>query len=155
MSNLSLGLNCVKRGKSNWRSPVCQASKLTIRPWMLGWGGLMGACGTVATCVWSAYGLHPSHFNCLCREGIKLTHMNGIRATTLAFCSGGCRLDSCQWWPYSMPTGAQRQPMVDRQSGHPSCPVTQHKGGSYMLVARKLWWTNQWRQTSGGQTVGG
>jgi len=58
---------------------------LTIRPSMLGWGGLMRTCGAAATCVWPAYGLRPSHFDRLCQEGIQLTSMNGARAGALAF----------------------------------------------------------------------
>ena len=41
---------------------------LTIMPWMLGWVGLIQTCSAAATCVWSAYGLHPSHFDCLHQE---------------------------------------------------------------------------------------
>ena len=77
-------LKCLKR-ESNLSSLVCQASMLTIRSWMAGWVGLMRACGAVATCVWSAYGLPPSHFDCLRWEGIQLTHMNGVRASALVF----------------------------------------------------------------------
>jgi len=33
--------------------------------------------------------------------------------------------------------------------------VTQHNGGSYMLVVSALWWTILGGQTSGGQTMGG
>ena len=54
----------------------------------------MGACSDVATCVWPAYDLRPSHFDCLRREGIQLTCMNGIRASTLAFLSGGRAVQS-------------------------------------------------------------
>ena len=46
----------------------CWASTLTIRPWMLGWVGLIRACGATATCIWSAYSLRPSHFDFLPRE---------------------------------------------------------------------------------------
>jgi len=98
---------CLKR-ESNPRLPVCRASMLTIRPWC--------ACGAVTTCVWSAYGLCPSHFDCLCWEGIQLTRMNCVRGSALAFCSGGRWFNSCLWWTYSMPMHEQRQPMVDRQS---------------------------------------
>ena len=146
--------NCLKR-ESIPKSPVCQASMLTIRPWMLCCGGLMRSCGAVATCVWSAYGLRTSRFDCLRREGIQLTRMNGVRASALAFCSGGCRFDFRLWWPYNMPTRTQRQLMVDGQSGHRLRPVMQRNGGSCMLVACGLRWTTQDGKTSGGQTVDG
>jgi len=44
---------CLKR-ESNLSSPVCRASMLTVRPWMVGWVGLMRACSAVAPCVWLA-----------------------------------------------------------------------------------------------------
>jgi len=75
---------CLKRD-SNPQPSVRQACTLTIRLCKLGWGGLMRACGAVATCVGSVYGLLPSRFNCLCQEGIQLTHMNGVRASALVF----------------------------------------------------------------------
>jgi len=84
---------CLKR-ESNPRSLVCRACTLTNRPWMLGWVGLMWACGAVATCVWLACGLRPSHFNCLRPEGSQLTHMNGARDSVLAFLSRGRKFDS-------------------------------------------------------------
>jgi len=68
---------CLKR-ESNPSSPVFQASMQTIRPWMVGWVGLIRACGAAATCVWSAYSLHPSHFDCLCRVRDP-THMHEWR----------------------------------------------------------------------------
>ena len=52
---------------------------------MVSWEGVMRACGAVATCVWLAYGLRPSHFDCLCWEGIQLTCMNGVRGSALVF----------------------------------------------------------------------
>jgi hypothetical protein len=46
------------------------------RAWLqLGRAQLICACGTAATSVWSAYGLRPSHFNCLRREWSDLTRM--------------------------------------------------------------------------------
>ena len=39
------------------------------------WVGLICACSAAATCVWSAYSLCHSHFDCLCREWPDLTHM--------------------------------------------------------------------------------
>jgi len=39
------------------------------------WVGLIRACGAAATCVWSAYGLRPSHFDCLRQEWSDLTRM--------------------------------------------------------------------------------
>ena len=41
---------------------------------------LICACGASATCVWPAYGLRPSHFNCLCREGSQVTPMDDTMA---------------------------------------------------------------------------
>ena len=45
----------------------------------------MRACSAVATCVWSAYSLCPSHIDCLCWEGIQLSRMNGVRGNALVF----------------------------------------------------------------------
>jgi len=144
---------CLKR-ESNPRSPVCQASMLTIRPWMVGWGGLMRACSTVATCVWSAYGLRPSHFNCLCQEGIQLTRMNGVRDSVLAFCSGGHGLDSRLWWPYSMPTC--KDDLCGQTVWPPIAPWWRN-----IMVVLACWWRARYGgqsgrgKTSSGRTVGG
>jgi len=87
----------------------------------------MRDCGTVATCVWQAYGLRPSHFDCLCLEGIQLTRMNGVRASTLAFLTRGCAFDSSpEWWSDCLSMGMQRLPMVDRQ---PKSWWRTHNGG--------------------------
>jgi len=84
---------CLKRD-SNLSSPVCRASTLAIRQWMLGWVGLIRACGAAATCVWSAYALRPSHFDCLRREWSDLTHMVHARGKAHALLAGGSRV-----WP--------------------------------------------------------
>ena len=55
--------------ESNPWSPFYRSSMLTIRPWRFGWVGLIRACGEAACCVWMAYGLCPSHFDCLRWEG--------------------------------------------------------------------------------------
>jgi len=78
---------CLK-SVSNPSSPVCRASTLTIRPWMLGWVRLIRLCGAAATCVWLAYSLRPSHFDCLHREWSKLTRMEHSRGKAHA---RGCR----------------------------------------------------------------
>ena len=122
---------------------------------MVGLVRLMCACSAVTTCVWYAYGLLPSHFDCLPREGIKLTCMNGVRASALVFLSGGCvfkpprggqtvcpcALKDTLWWMNSLTTDHNL--------------VTQHNNGSSMLVARALRWTIQGGRTFGGQTMGG
>ena len=56
----------------------------------------MWACGAVATCVWSAYSLRPSHFVCLRGEGIQLTRMNGVRASVFVFYPEDVRLNPPQ-----------------------------------------------------------
>ena len=58
---------CLMR-ELNPRSPVCHAPMLIIRPWMVSWVGLILACRAAATCVWLAYGLCPSHFDCLSQK---------------------------------------------------------------------------------------
>ena len=46
---------------------------------MLGGLGLIRAYSAAATCVWLAYGLRPSHFDCLRWGGSKLTRMDSAR----------------------------------------------------------------------------
>ena len=58
------------------------------------WVGLIHACGAAATCVWSAYGLSPSHFDCLHREWSDLTRMVHARGKAHALLAGGCTV-----WP--------------------------------------------------------
>ena len=71
-------LKCLKRELNTW-SPVFRASMLTIRPWRLSWVGLIRAWGIAACCVWTAYSLRPSRFDCLRREGSQLACMDGAR----------------------------------------------------------------------------
>jgi len=131
---------------------------LTIRPWMVSWVRLMHACGAVTTCVWSAYGLCPSHFDCLCREGIQLTRMNGIRARALFFDPEDESLNT----PLGGPMGGGRVRLfVHTHAKTTYCLptdgdlVTQHNSGLCMLVARALLWSIQGGRTSGGPTMGG
>jgi len=56
---------------------------------MLGWVGLMLACSAAATCVWSAYGLRPSHFDFLRREWSTLTRMEHAWGKAHALLTGG------------------------------------------------------------------
>jgi len=56
---------------------------------MLGWVGLIRACGAAACCVWSAYGLRPSHLDCLRREWSDLTRMEHPWGKAHALLAGG------------------------------------------------------------------
>ena len=42
----------------------------------------------------------PQPFDCLRREGIQLTRMDGARGKALVFLSGGRAFDSPQWWTF-------------------------------------------------------
>ena len=117
---------------------------LTIRPWMVGWVGLIRACDAAATCVWSAYSLRPSHFDCLCREGIQLTRMIGVRASVLVF----------------YPEDARSNPPWGGQTVCPRATidcdlVTQHNSGSSMRWRAHYGGQSGGGGTSGGQTLGG
>ena len=59
------------------------------------WVGLIRACGAAATCVWSAYGLCPSHFDCLRREWSDLTRMEHARGKAHAW--GKAHAHGCRW----------------------------------------------------------
>ena len=134
---------CLKK-ESNPRLPLCRVPMLTNRPWMVGWVGLMHACGAVATCVWPAYGLHPSHFDCLRREWSKLTCMDSAMGKVLVFWSSGCVFESVPWWMFCRKAGGR----------------TVWPPGSSHWVVRSLggqsvgWWVHWVVNLLGGEFIG-
>ena len=96
---------CLKR-ESNPSSPVCRASTLNIMPWLLGWVGLIRACGAAATCVWSAW------------------------APAILIVSAGNGPNSHAWSTHG--TRHTRCLQVDARSDHQVNPL----GGACMLVTK-------------------
>ena len=57
--------------------------------------GLIHTCSAVATCVWLAYGLRPSHFDCLCQECSQVTPMDGTTHNGWPKDRHGCAIFTC------------------------------------------------------------
>ena len=147
---------CTKRGfkPESHGTPNVHANHLAMDDWLGRANARLWRCcylfGRPTACT-------PSHFDCLCREGIQLARMNGVRGMVVLLffypedaslnpAYGGRSVYPCMrkddlWWMNSLTTDFDL--------------VAQYNSGWSMLVVSVLQWTIWGGRMSGGPTMGG